>query len=762
LAACILWGSWVCPAVFAGAFLANVTTYGSFATALAIALGNTVEALLGAYLVRHFAGAEKAFDRSRNTFRFVFLAAIISTTFSATIGVTSLCLGGYASWSRYALIWFTWWLGDATGDLIITPLLILWANNPRLDYARQQAFEASLLIGTLVLIGLVVFGGFLPVLLPPFPHVFVFIPILLWAAFRFGRRETATASFILSIIATVGMATGAGPFSHWGTNEDLLLMQVFVVVIVTSLLTVSVEVEERSRLDQVRWRLAAIVQSSEDAIIAITPDGLITSWNAAAERMYGFSAAEAVGQPVTIIIPPDRVSETAEVIARINRDETIDPFETTRLRENGTLVDISLSLSAIKDDDGRIIGASKIARDITQLRRARHEREELLESERQARQASERANRAKDEFLAMLSHELRNPLHAISLASQLLANPKSLEKARSIIARQMKHVLRLLDDLLDTARVTSGRIVLTRRPLNLAVSVEESIESLREDGQIGRHILETELESVWVDADPDRLAQIVTNLVSNAVKYTPTGGKIWVSVRGREKAVIQVQDNGSGIELDFLPHVFDLFARGALDLQRSPGGLGIGLTLVKRIAELHGGHVAVASDGPGLGSTFTVELPRIAAPETFGQERNGRPKSEIKPCRILLIEDNDDAREPLRALLEASGHEVYDATEGPGGVEKAMAIRPDIALIDLGLPGFDGYEVASRIRSAPECARTVLIALSGYGRDGYQTKGDRAGFHAYLVKPVDIDELQNVIARVGTDTSMVHNRNSSL
>ena len=756
LAACILFGSWVWPAIFVGALLVNATTYGSLATAVTIALGNTLEALIGTYLVIRFAGGRKAFNRTRDTFRFVFLAALLSTTVSATIGVTCLWIGGYASWSKYLLIWFTWWLGDATGDLIVAPLLILWISNPRLYYGRQKALEATALIGTLLLVAVLVFGGVLPVWAPPFPHVFVCTPILLWSAFRFGRRETAAAAFVLSMIAILDTLRGLGPFSQAGRNEALLLAQVFVAVIGTSLLTVAVEVEERRLLDEARWRLAAMVRSSDDAIIGITPNGQITSWNAAAEQLYGFSAAETIGKPVTTIIPPDRMDEAAEVLTRINRDETVPPFETVRLHQNGACVDVSLSVSPIKDDDGRIIGASKIARDITQLKRAREEREALLKSEREARESAESANRAKDEFLAMLGHELRNPLQAISLASQLLANPRSIDMARDIIVRQSDHVSRLVDDLLDAARVTSGRMILARHPINLAKLVAECLGSLRETQQLDHHVLETELETVWVDGDADRLAQIVANLLSNAIKYTPAGGEIRVQVKAGEKAIIQVQDNGSGVAPELLPHVFDLFARGELGLERSPGGLGIGLTLVKRIAELHGGHAMAASDGPCTGSTFTVELPRIASPAIFHTVSSGQPENAVRPCRILIIEDHADARESLRVLTETSGHRVYEAADGPDAVRKAVETRPDIALIDLGLPGFDGYEVAKRIHSAPECGHTILIALTGYGQDEYRKKGELVGFHSYLVKPVDIDELNRLIATMGCDRIGMH------
>jgi PAS domain S-box-containing protein len=753
--ACLLLGSWIWPAIWAGAFLVNATTYGSIATSAAIAIGNTAEALIGAYLVRCFARGLDAFDRAADTFRFVLLAAVLSTTASATIGVSSLCIGGYASWSKYGWIWFTWWTGDATGDLIVAPLLILWARSPRMDWDRQKIIEAFLLIGASMLTAGVVFGGPLPFWgpqYPKYPNSFLCIPVLLWVAFRFGPRDTATVMFLLSIAAIVGTMSGFGPYSHGSRNEALLLVQAFVAVAGTSHLVVAIEVAERRRLDQARARLVVVVESSDDAIIAVTPEGRITDWNAGAERLYGFSLSETIGNPVSIIIPADRMSESAHLLARINCGETIAPFETVRLRKDGTRTDVSLSVSPVKDGEGRIIGASKIARDITQLKQTRQEREALLRSEHIAREAAEAArqlaeaaNRAKDEFLAMLGHELRNPLHAILLGTRLLQNPNSLEKARDIITRQGEHMTRLIDDLLDAARVTNGRIVLNRRPLDLAQLVAECVSSIRETGQSERHTVETDFESVWVEGDSDRLAQVIVNLLSNAVKYTPSAGKIWVRVKADEEAVIEVQDNGAGIASEFLPRIFDLFTRGEFGLGRSPAGLGIGLTLVERIAELHGGRAVAASDGPGRGSTFTVRLPRVAAPRQRTEDHDGLNQS-IRPRRILLIEDNDDARESMRVLLEVSGHEVYAVGDGLTGVAKALEVKPGVVLIDLGLPGLDGYEVAARIRSAPACRATILIALTGYGQSNYRTKAENAGFHGYVVKPVDMATLERLIA----------------
>ncbi|HTY56830.1 MAG TPA: MASE1 domain-containing protein [Candidatus Binataceae bacterium] len=744
LAACLLVGSWIWPAILLAAFLVNLTTYGSFATSMAIGVGNTLEALTAAYLIQRYARGASVFNRAGDAFRFIFFAAVLSTMLSATIGVSSLCLGGYAKWSNYGWIWFTWWMGDATGDLIITPLLLLWARGPTVPWDRSKIFEATIFSVIVVLLAGAMFGGISPTWAG---HAFLIIPILLWAAFRFGPRATATVVFFLSIVAIAGTLNSIGPFiQHYRPHESVLLMQAFIALIGTSNLVAAIEVAERRRLDEARWRLAAIVESSEDAILVCSPAMQITAWNTGAERMYGFTAAEAIGKPLSMMIPPERTDEPANVVARINNGETIAPFETVRRRKDGSLVDVSISVSPARDSHGQIVAISSTARDITHLKQAREEREALLLSERAARETAETANRAKDEFLAMLGHELRNPLHSITLATQLLDRPEHLEKARGIISRQGQHVSRLVDDLLDAARVTSGRIVLNRTPINLAALVAESVASLRETGQLKNHTLDTELETVWVDGDRDRLSQVVANLLGNAIKYTPLGGKITVRVKERAEAVIEVQDDGAGIAPEILPSVFELFSRGQFGLHRSPAGLGIGLTLVKRIAELHGGRAQAASAGPGRGSTFTVALPSIAAPAADRVESGTKSDQTERPCRILLIEDSDDARESLRAWLAGSGHEVYEARDGPSGVRKALEVRPDVVVIDLGLPGLDGYQVAASIRSASSCAAATLIALTGYGQNEYRARAERAGFHGYLVKPVDTDALEKLIA----------------
>jgi signal transduction histidine kinase len=364
----------------------------------------------------------------------------------------------------------------------------------------------------------------------------------------------------------------------------------------------------------------------------------------------------------------------------------------------------------------------------------------LLAREHAARAEAEAASRGKDELLAMLGHELRNPLAAITTACRLLhdaeAPPEALQRAREILLRQNAHLAHLVDDLLDVARVTSGKIVLTPRPLELAQVVRQAVGTLAASGRTSRHRLGLDLAPVWVDADGTRLEQVVANLVGNALKFTPAGGAIEVAVREEDgEAVLTVRDTGAGIDAALLPRVFDLFVQAPEGPQRGSGGLGLGLTLVRRIAELHGGRVEARSDGPGRGSTFVVRLPALAPPAP-APAAPARPEPAARRGRILLIEDNADARELLRISLERAGHEVHEAGDGPAGLDALLRLRPDVALVDVGLPGFDGHELARRARAALDGA-VYLIALTGYGQPEDRRQALAAGFDAHLVKPVD-------------------------
>ena len=372
-----------------------------------------------------------------------------------------------------------------------------------------------------------------------------------------------------------------------------------------------------------------------------------------------------------------------------------------------------------------------------------------LTREVEERQSAERQNHAKDEFLAMLGHELRNPLSAISSAASLIGLPgvsaEGVTRAKKIIQRQSQHLGRIVDDLLDLSRAMSGKILLNRAPLDLAALVAASLETYRATGRSADYQLVQDLDQGWVDGDATRLEQITSNLIDNALKYTPPGGRIEVRTwTENDDVVLSVRDTGVGIAADLLPHVFDVFVQGSSTLDRSQGGLGIGLSLVRRLADLHGGAVTAESKGPGGGSTFTLRLRRIehqVAPAPQPADSGG---DQGMPS-VLLIEDNDDGREMMTMMLSCYGYDVQSAADGHEGVAAAVRSRPDVALVDIGLPGIDGYEVARRLRADPATAGIRLIALTGYGLADDLRRVMEAGFDRHLVKPVDIDQLMEVI-----------------
>ncbi|MBM4441787.1 MAG: response regulator [Candidatus Rokubacteria bacterium] len=357
--------------------------------------------------------------------------------------------------------------------------------------------------------------------------------------------------------------------------------------------------------------------------------------------------------------------------------------------------------------------------------------------------------RAKDEFLAMLGHELRNPLAAIAAATHLLERTALPDDgsvpARRVIARQIRHLTRLVDDLLDVSRVTSGKIDLARKPLDAGVAVRNCVAALHASGALTRHRIAVETEPVWVNADDVRLDQIVNNLLVNAVKYTPADGEIRVRVRrDGDAAVIRVEDTGHGMDPELVSRVFDLFVQGRRGIERAQGGLGIGLTLVRRLVELHGGTVSAESEGAGRGSRFTIRLPAVSAPAT-APTAPGRATPRAAR-RVLIVEDNDDARDMMAYMLKDAGHEVIEAADGPRGLDAALRERPDVAIVDVGLPVMDGYELARQVRATENGTRMVLIALTGYGLPEDRRRAHDAGFDCHLIKPVDFEALEAALA----------------
>jgi two-component system CheB/CheR fusion protein len=499
-------------------------------------------------------------------------------------------------------------------------------------------------------------------------------------------------------------------------------------------------------------RLAAIVASSDDAIVSKTLDGLIQSWNAGATRIFGYQESEVIGKPITIIIPPELQDEERRILAMVRHGERVDHFDTIRLTKDGRRIAISLTVSPVRDSQGTIVGASKVARDISERKAAE---QALRESELRLRASEEAlldADRRKDEFLALLAHELRNPLAPIRYA--LAANkkqgrtPDQQRRAEDVIERQVTHMSRLLDDLLDVSRITRGTLELKRSPTELTLVVGSAIETARPILDAKHHTLTLDLpqQAVRLDADAVRLAQVFSNLLINAAKYTDPGGRIALrATQVGNELVVAISDNGIGISEDMKPRLFTLFSQAQSSMGRSEGGLGVGLSLVRGLVSLHGGSVAARSDGLGKGSEFIVRIPVGAATEHPENDAAADVPVPGAGLKILVVDDSRDAADTCAILLELSGHHVQTAYTGQRALELAESYRPHVLLLDIGLPDLDGYQLAKKIRSTPWGRGTVLIAVTGWGQETDRRRAFEAGFDQHLTKPIAAETVESLI-----------------
>ena len=624
------------------------------------------------------------------------------------------------------------------------------------------------------------------------------------------------------------------------------------------------EREKHSQLLTAR-RLASIVESSEVAIVGKRLDGTIESWNAAAEQLFGYTAAEAVGRHISLVIPPERLAEEDRIIATLREGRRIEHFETERIRSDGRRVTVALTVSPIKDADGTVIGAAKMVRDITRERQAEAERDRLvalIESstdfigiydldgvpifinraglelvgladldaarrvtlwdfffpEDQARIRDDllpvvpgraelevrfrhfktgeprwmafkvltltdetgkplavgtvsqdithrkelednlrklaaqlsATDKRKDEFLATLAHELRGPLAPLANVLELwkrTRDGKQLQRARETMERQLGQLVRLVDDLLDLSRVTHDRLDLRKSRVELATIIEHAIESCRPiiDKREQRLSVTLPAERCVLDADPARLAQVFANLINNSSKYTDAGGRISISANHAENTVVvSVRDTGIGIPADKLDSVFEMFSQVGTALDRSQGGLGIGLTLVKQLVGMHGGAVEARSAGLGKGSEFVVRLPVDRASLPADTAPSGGEPKPLPSRKILVVDDNVDSAQSLSTLLSLSGHSTVTVHDGASAIEAAKRHRPEVVLLDIGMPRMNGREVCRHLRELPWGDDLVLIAVTGFDDEPQEWK--EAGFDAHLVKPARYEELHGLLS----------------
>jgi PAS domain S-box-containing protein len=681
------------------------------------------------------------------------------------------------------------------------------------------------------------------------------LPILLLSA---SSAESATAVWAMERLG----------------NVTVLERPVRVTTLVSALQTA---IRARRRQYQLRDQLqaqsllASVVQSSEDAIISKTLDGIITSWNAGAERVFGYSAREAIGQPITIIIPPDRLDEERMILELVRLGERLHHMDTVRRHKDGRRIDISVSISAIRDPTGKVVGASKVARDVTarrlatdrlresearfrflaetipsivwtaapdgtityvnrrwleycgltdrqnpgswselvlhpedheratkawawhlkegrdfeiEVRNRRHDGEYRwfvtravpfrddagrilswfgittdIHEQKEMEEALRQADRRKDEFLATLAHELRNPLAPIRNALHIMRlksdDPPTVEHMRKIMERQLSQMVRLVDDLLDVGRITRGKLELRKERVELGAVMRNAIDATRPLFEAsGQELIATFVpQPVHLDADPVRLAQVLSNLLNNASKYMDRGGRVWLTAEqhGHEVSV-SVRDQGIGIPADELPIIFEMFRQVDASLERSRGGLGIGLTLARQLVELHGGSIEARSEGEGKGAEFILHLSvarEAAADESPSDDET--PERRHAKYRILVADDNRDAVESMEMMLRLMGNDVRTARDGLQVIEEAAKFRPDVAVLDIGMPYMNGYDAARRIRKERWGANMILVALTGWGQDEDKRHAIEAGFDLHFTKPVSPADLEKLMAELQDD-----------
>lgn len=514
--------------------------------------------------------------------------------------------------------------------------------------------------------------------------------------------------------------------------------------------------------------LSAIVESSDDVIVSKTLEGIILTWNPAAERILGYTAEEAIGKHITLVIPPDRWEEENDVLARLRRGERVDHFETVRRAKSGRLLNISLTVSPIRDANGVVVGASKVARDITERLRDQAELERLLKSEKEARELAEQANRLKDEFLAVVSHELRTPLSAITGWASLLLRGKLDEdqtlRAIQTILRNAQSQNQLIGDLLDVSRIVSGQLRLNVRPFELAPVIQAAIEVVRPAATAKSIRLNALIDPSAgpVTGDPDRLQQIFWNLLSNSVKFTPNGGRVEIRCQRINSHIeITVSDNGKGIDAKLLPVIFDRFRQGESGTSRQHGGMGLGLSIVRHLVELHGGIVTAHSEGAGKGAEFRMELPvsiasllgEAGAPSRVHPTADGSPSGtspSLAGLRILVVDDEADAREMISTIVGQAGAEVAAAANVPQALDLIEQWRPDVLISDIGMPDEDGFDLIRKVRARhfDKLGQIPAIALTAFARTQDRLKVLSSGYQMHVPKPIEPIELVTVIASI--------------
>jgi len=631
IASLLIFGRRVWPGIFLGALAANLPTHIPIASAVGIAVGNTLEALLACWLLQRTPRWQNSFDSVGDVMLFVVYAAVLAPLVSATIGSLSLCLGNPSEWARFLPLWLTWWMGDGFGALIVTPLVLSWSS-PR-NFNRRDLPEIASLFVLLLIVVLIVFGGWFPGPVKTYPLAYLSLPCLLWAALRFDQPIVTSAIMLLAGVAVWGERHSYGPFVGPSPNVSLLLLVSFVGTSTLMTLIISAVTRERSKAEADKSKLGSELELNRrriEDIVEHVPGVVWEAWgkpgtanqrvdfiSAHVETMLGYSKEELLlpGFWRSIIHPDDGERAAAEAAAIFaSRKGGTSRFRF--LHKDGREIWVEAQSVVVCDESGPI-GMRGVTMDITPAVRIETERAELLQRESKARQQAEEASRLKEEFLATVSHELRTPLNAIVGWSRLLRSgqldQEGMSHAIEVIERNAAAQKQIIEDLLDVSRIVAGKLRINTQPVDVLLVIHSAIDAVRPAAEAKQIDICTHFEApdVIVKADTERLQQVLWNLLVNAVKFTPVGGVVDVHLEQHDSmAEVRIEDSGPGVPPEFLPHIFERFSQADGSSTRQYGGLGLGLAIVRHLVELHGGTVSASNRESG-GALLAVRLPAV-------------------------------------------------------------------------------------------------------------------------------------------------------
>lgn len=753
------------PAIVIGRLLAfwAAATGRPFWLLVAVAGANALTAWIGAYVLERWGRLDVALSRLRDVLWLALAGGLGSSVVGATIGVTAMFAAGEVTPDDFWAIWLRWWMGSLSGVLVITPLLLAWgAGEPWPRSPGYWLHLSACVLATCLVSSLLFFGSQFAL-----AHTWLVYPVLLWSSLAFGVRGATLALLPMTVIGVAGAAMGTG-FLGWMVAPGVryVLLQQFVTAASLTCLLLAVVADERRGKKALRDR-------EHRLHLAL-----------AAARSFGFdydTATDTVTRTAECAeilgLPPESAERgtSGDFFRRVHEDDRSRLEDTLRhltpatrtiretyrfVRDDGTIVYLDETATGEFDGHGRLTRLVGVTVDVTARLEAEAEREQLLERERRARLEAEQATLLRDEFLGTVSHELRTPLNAILGWAQILqSGPRSddaLQSGLATIARNARLQAQLIEDLLDLSRMSAGQLRIDAAPIDLAGVVAEAVQALTPAAAAKGLSLEQELAGpAMVSGDAERLQQVCWNLLMNAVKFTPAGGGIVVrvdSVDGMHR--LRVRDTGEGISDDFLPYVFDRFRQADGSTTRRHSGLGIGLALVRRLVELHGGTVRADSDGPGLGATFTVELPRLETgtrSSTATDGPSGMPPSTPPGApTVLVVDDDADAREVAARMLDGACARVLVAATATEGLELLRRERPDVIVADVGMPDVDGYAFIRAVRQLPagQGADTPAAAVTALAREEDRRRALDAGFQSHLAKPVTREALLAVVTRL--------------